>query len=430
MDIHIVQPDETIYTIASKYNVSADRIIIDNGLTTTDLIIGQSLVILYPLQTYSVKAGDTLQTIADAFQISVMQLYQNNSFLVNHPSIYPGENLVIRYYNDAQKITIFGYCYPFIDSSTLARTLPYLTYLCVAGAEITLQAQISPIDDGEIIRRANEFGTAPLLLLSSLIMEDINYIEDTYFILTDEVMLNALIHNLVNLIVEKGYQGLCIMFEYLNPFNVPIFLNFIKKLSVQLKAFDLKLFITISPKNSNIDVRTLNNIDHSIQQFVDGMILMDYNRNVGVDMAPMPVTSIHSLETFLKDTLTVVPKELLSIGCPVIGIDWELPYVPNISQISILKYYTALEIAAFNNAVITFDEDSQTPFFVYAQANKTGVNRHIVWFVNASTFAALTDLISKYQIDGTGLWNTMYFLAPLWSILNSQFEINKIPFLP
>lgn len=430
MDIHIVQPDETIYSIASKYNVSADRIIIDNGLTTNDLVLGQSLVILYPLQTYSVKAGDTLESIADAFQVPVIQLYQNNNFLANHPTVYPGENLVIRYYNDAQRITVFGYCFPFIDAGTLTRTLPYLTYLCVAGSEITLQAQISSIDDEEIISKANAAGVAPLLLLSSLIQQDINYIEDTYFILTDEIMSNTLIRNIVSHLVEKGYQGLCVMFEYLNPFNAPIFVNFIRKLSAQMKAFNLKIFVTISPKNSNIDLHTLNNSENGMQEYTDGMIIMDYNRNAGADTEPMPVTSIHSLETFLQDALTVMPKELLSIGCPVIGIDWELPYVPNISQISIVKYYTALEIAAFNNSVITLDEDSQTPFFVYAQANKNGVNRHIVWFVDASTLSALTNLIIKYQIDGTGLWNAMYFLAPLWSIINSQFEINKIPFLP
>lgn len=56
MDIHVVQPGETIYSIAEKYSVSATRLIQDNGLIEpNNLVVGQTIVIVYPEQVYTVQ---------------------------------------------------------------------------------------------------------------------------------------------------------------------------------------------------------------------------------------------------------------------------------------------------------------------------------------------------------------------------------------
>ena len=49
MIIHVVQPGETIYSIAAQYNVSPQKIIIDNELENPNVLVpGQTLVILVP----------------------------------------------------------------------------------------------------------------------------------------------------------------------------------------------------------------------------------------------------------------------------------------------------------------------------------------------------------------------------------------------
>jgi len=65
MIIHVVQPGETIYTIANNYNVSITRLIVENGLTNPEhLVVGQTIVIAYPEEVYIVQEGDTLESIA------------------------------------------------------------------------------------------------------------------------------------------------------------------------------------------------------------------------------------------------------------------------------------------------------------------------------------------------------------------------------
>lgn len=98
MIIHVVQPQETIQSIAEIYGVSAEKLIIDNELINPeDLVPGQTIVITYPQKVYIVQDGDTLESIAVMHNISVMQLLRNNPILAGREYIYPGELLVISY---------------------------------------------------------------------------------------------------------------------------------------------------------------------------------------------------------------------------------------------------------------------------------------------------------------------------------------------
>lgn len=133
MIIHVVQPGDTVNSIANEYDISVTRLIQENELRPPyNLVVGETLVILYPEVTYTVVEGDTLGNIAAAHGISLMELLRNNIYLSNREFIYPGEILVIRYRDYKLKtISIDGYAYPFIDRDILRKTLPFLTYLTI-----------------------------------------------------------------------------------------------------------------------------------------------------------------------------------------------------------------------------------------------------------------------------------------------------------
>ena len=98
MIIHTVKAGETASSIAELYSVPAQRIISDNFLTEADkLAIGQTLVILFPKITYTVKKGDTLSGIAALFGQDLITLWQNNPLLDGGSDIIPGQVLNILY---------------------------------------------------------------------------------------------------------------------------------------------------------------------------------------------------------------------------------------------------------------------------------------------------------------------------------------------
>lgn len=96
-DIYIVKKGDTLYSIASKYNTSVSVIKSLNNLTTNNLSIGQSLKLPSNSQvstnTYIVKSGDNLYSIARKFNTTVNSIKTKNNLTNNLLSI--GQKLII-----------------------------------------------------------------------------------------------------------------------------------------------------------------------------------------------------------------------------------------------------------------------------------------------------------------------------------------------
>ena len=61
MQIHVVQPGQTLWSIGQEYGVSPGLVARFNGLIEPyRLAVGQSLLILKPKQLYTVRPGDTV----------------------------------------------------------------------------------------------------------------------------------------------------------------------------------------------------------------------------------------------------------------------------------------------------------------------------------------------------------------------------------
>ena len=82
-NIYIVKSGDTLYSIANKYGMSVQELKDLNKLTNNTLSIGQQLVVSEAnagtLDTYTVKAGDTLYSIANKYGLTVSELKQLNN---------------------------------------------------------------------------------------------------------------------------------------------------------------------------------------------------------------------------------------------------------------------------------------------------------------------------------------------------------------
>ena len=79
MEIHVVQPGDSLYRIAQRYGTSLPFLIQQNELHEPyRLTPGQTIVVPQPTQTYPVRRGDTLGAIAARNGTTVLALWQNN----------------------------------------------------------------------------------------------------------------------------------------------------------------------------------------------------------------------------------------------------------------------------------------------------------------------------------------------------------------
>ena len=84
---YTVQPGDTLYGIARKFNLTVEELKRINNLTSNILTIGQVLKVAedmnMPTRTYTVQPGDTLYGIARKFNITVEELKRINNLTSN-----------------------------------------------------------------------------------------------------------------------------------------------------------------------------------------------------------------------------------------------------------------------------------------------------------------------------------------------------------
>lgn len=428
MDLYTVQPNDTIHSISERFGVSVTKLIQDNELEEPNqLVIGQTLVIVYPAQTYTVQSGDTLVSIAETFNISQMQLLRNNPFLSNR-SIYPGEVITISY-NTSGKFTTNGFIYPYINNEIFIKTLPYLTYITIYNYKATKRGEIiSYFDDSEIIRTAKKYATIPLMMLTTLDLQGEPDIDTAYTLLSNMEYQEIFIKNMIQILQEKGYLGINLIFNYMTVSIQSQYENLIQNIKNHFGNEDYLFFVTINPNTKYINNRelTYEEIDYGIiSQLVNNLTFLQFIWGVNYQ-PPEPVSSIDKIRNFTDYIISQIPSDKVSIGYSLISYDWKLPYIPGKSYANALSINSALNIARAEGAKIEFDDISQSTYFTYEIFNYERAEHHIIWSIDARSISALVNLISEKNFNGTSLWNLMFYFPQLWLVVNSQFEIEKL----
>ena len=250
--------------------------------------------------------------------------------------------------------------------------------------------------------------------------------ELTYRLLNDGVFQDTLFENVLKVIRDKGYYGIIISAQYITSENQDLFLNYTRRFSERLSQDGYLTIIAINPKVNTLDDEVVyEDIDYSeFSDVVDSILFLQYTWGI-LDTPPSPVISINNLSVFLDSIHTQVDADKISIGIPVLGYMWELPYVAGFSSSNTLSIENIINLAINVGATIEFDEVSQTPFFIFENSSNNNV-QYIVWYVYATTFDSLLKLLTEKGIYATGVWNIMSYFAQLWLVINSQYKIIKL----
>lgn len=425
MEIYIVKSGDTVWDIAEKYGVSAQRIIIDNGLASWGpIIVGQALLILFPEIIHTVVMGDNLIGIARNYGVSLMTLVQNNPDLIFQQTLIEGQQLTISFRNKKERaITINGYAYPFVQRDVLLSTLPYLTMLTIFGYGFTESGDLIELNDENLIRAALDFSVAPILLLSS-ITETGNFSGERASLLFNNLFIqNKLIDKLIAIMKRKGYLGIDIDFEYVNPEDATAYADFLRNITARMRAEGLMVNVDLAPKTSATQQGLLYEA-HDYKAFgeiADTVLLMTYEWGYSFG-PPLAVAPINKVKEVVNYAVTEIPAQKILMGMPNYGYVWGLPFIQGRTQASSIGNQQALFIARRYGAEIKFDETAQTPFFSYWNRGR----EYVVWFEDVRSIKAKMDVISDNNLLGAGYWNVMRKFTQNWSYVNARYEITKL----
>lgn len=252
LEIYVVKSGDTVYSIAQKFSVSVERIVSDNALDPNrELVLGQALLILRPKIIHTFRRGESLFGIAESYGTSLLALYRNNPSLIGHEYIETGARIVISYEDEPEvKKRISGFTYSYINRRVLENALPYLTYLIIFGYGFNDEGTVIVQNDSDIIYLAHSYRTAVLLSLTSINTDGTFGGGKVERLLTDIAFQNTVIAGFIEVIEQKGAQGLDIDIEYIPPQFRTQFAEFAENCRRQLSSRGLILHIDLAPKTS------------------------------------------------------------------------------------------------------------------------------------------------------------------------------------
>lgn len=425
MTIHVVGAGETLYGIAREYGVAPGLIARFNGLTEPyRLAVGQSLVILWPSETYTVRTGDTIFSVAAAHGLSVIRLYQLNPNLGGQPTIYPGQVLVLGLTEpQGRTVEVNGYAYPNVDIAVLRGILPYATWLTPFTYGFTPEGALVPLDDEPLIRLAGRYQAGALLHLSTLTEAGTFSSELASGLLYNEAARGALEDAVLTQMIARGYNGVDLDFEYVGAENAAAYASFAGQLRARLNALGSELLVALAPKTSADQPGVLyEGHDYAaLAQNADAVLLMTYEWGYTYG-PPMAVAPLGSVRRVVEYALREMPADKIFLGFPNYAYDWTLPFHAGESRARLIGNEQAVALAVQVGAEIEFDQTSATPYFHYtADDGKV----HEVWFEDARSSLAKLRLLDEYGLRGVGYWNFMRPFTQNFSILSALYQIQK-----
>ena len=280
-----------------------------------------------------------------------------------------------------------------------------------------------PINDEELIAIGYEAGVPPIMVLAPM-NEEMNFdtqIAHNMFI--NQEGQNRLIDNIITTMQEKGYIGLDIDFEFIEPADKDLFIGFISNVKNRLEPLGFLTLVALAPKTSGEMTGHLYEAHdyQAIGAIADLMLLMTYEWGY-LFSSPMPTAPLNNVRQVLEYGVSVINPDKILMGIPNYSYDWALPYVRGESMAEPLSNQEAIARAAQYGATIEFDEIAQVPFYYYT--NEQGVE-HVVWFDDARSMDAKLRLIPELQIRGAGIWQIMDFFPALYMLINDFFTIEE-----
>lgn len=407
MVIYTVKPGDTVNALAAEYGLAPEQIISDNGLAPDGLlVVGQSLVFLFPEEIYSSSGGETVNEIAGRYGISTRTLYRNNYFLNGRPTLEAGDRVVIRY-EDAPRDTAFlgGYAYDFISQSLLDSVVSYMTYLMPFTYGFSADGELVASDDSRLIQTAVRYGTRPLMHLSTLTPGGYFSNEAAHELFANPEAIERLQQNILENIRAKGYVGLDVDFEYLFAEDKDAYVAFIAGTTALLNENGYFCVVALPPKTSDEQMGLLyEGIDYAaLGEAANICFIMTYEwgYRLGPPMAVAPIGSVRRVVEYARSR---IPAEKLILGISNYGYDWTLPYVRGESVAPSLSTVEAVALALERGAEIQFDEQAASPYFYYTDENG---REHVVWFEDARSYREKVNLIKEYSLVGGFIWDLM-----------------------
>jgi len=425
MQIVVVKPGESLWSIAQRFGTTVDELVRINGIDDPlHLVPGQTVVVPTRGRVHMVQPGESLWSIARRYNVDLQALIRENR-ITNPAMIQPGLQLRLP---EAPKIIIDVNAFLEPTGSQQDRNIvneveEHLTYLSIFSYYVERNGGLIPAQDGVALEALRDSRAVPMLVIANFTEGNFSP-EIARTIFTDESAKERLITNVLRIMRERGYQALNIDFENLFPEDRERYNQFLQRITSRVNEAGFLVSTSLAPKQSATQVGSwYEGHDYAAHgRIVNFVVIMTYEWGWSGG-PPMAVAPIPQVRKVLDYAVTVIPREKILMGAPLYGYDWTLPYIKGGPFAKVVTPKGAIELARREGVAIAYDTTAKAPYFRYYDDEG---KEHIVWFEDARSMQAKFDLIKEYRLRGISYWVLGREFPQNWALLEDNFMIRKL----
>ncbi|MDH6678927.1 spore germination protein [Rhodococcus sp. LBL1] len=214
-------------------------------------------------------------------------------------------------------------------------------------------------------------------------------------VLSDRCLRRAHVDSLTGLVRAHRFDGVQIDYENVESADRSCFEAFVGELGAALHRIGRDLYVAVhaNPDGSGYGPRNGSTDYTAIADSADKVIVMAYDRHRATSTAG-PTAPYDWVEEVVRHAITRIPRDKLVLGVGLYGYDW-------VGSTAVrLTWTQAMSLAATRKCLLDWDEISRSPHFGYIL---DGV-AHEVWFEDARSVAAKTELARRHGLAGIALW--------------------------
>ncbi|MGI8386283.1 glycosyl hydrolase family 18 protein [Robertmurraya sp. P23] len=354
--------------------------------------------------SYTVKSGDTLYLIAKTYNTTVETIKTLNNLITD--MIYVGQVLLIPITNvQSQEVVntkplILGYYTKYWSNDltsyqSLTENYDMINSIATASLDVNADGTIAGYLPTEAVSFSNQNNITTYATIQNRFDPAL-----TNIILSNQVLRQTVIQNMLKLVQDNQYKGINIDFENMYAADRALFNQFLSEVSQVFRAQNLPMMVSVPAKTGDFPTWAWSGtFDYNyIGQVADYVQIMTYDQH-GQWGEPGPVSGLNWVENVLSFARTSsIPSNKILIGLPAYGYDWNVTLGSGHKAVT---YKQIKALIAAQQPVIKFDTTSQSPYFNYVDSNG---NSHVVWFENNESIIAKTNLVSKYGLAGVSVW--------------------------
>lgn len=430
MRVHRVIQGETLRDIAKQYGVSVRDIVHVNELSSQNVIVpGLGLLIPtregFAVQSYVIQQGDTVAQIKQKFGVSDEIFQAWTGLKASQTSLPVGTRIYLPVRSASKRaIEVNGYLTPSgttSDENILANDSD-ATYVSVFSYQARANGTLVPPKDSTALVTAKRYQIQPLMTVTNF---DGNTFSTSlaHTLLANASLRTKFISQILSTCTSKGYAGVNVDFEHMQPADRPLYNQFILDLRDAAHARKLTVSIAMGPKTAdNPNQSWMGAFDYkTLGQEVDYLMLMTYEWG-WVGGPPMAIAPVNQVRSVLDYATSVIDPQKILMGLSLYGYDWPLPYVQGKTRASGISNNDAQNLAVTEQSTVNWDVESASPWYEYT----SGGIEHRVWYDDPLSAAIKLSLVNEYNLRGVTLWVLGNEFPQLWYLLQDQFTVKKL----